>query len=138
MKRAILTGIAASGLLLSTVAAIAQDRDRDDDRYHQGDRDEGFWRGRLFDRVRADLDHVQSATPTLSADEYRLVRVKHELGELQRKYEDRGYDQGEMDDVIHAMERVVADNHLAPRDRDMLSDDLNHLRNFRDHHEGYR
>jgi hypothetical protein len=141
MRHILLKSLASSSLLLFAVTASAQDRDRDrerDERYHQGDRDEGWWRGRLFDRVRADLDHIQSETPIFSRDDYRLVKVKQELGELQRKYEARGYDPQEMDDVLAAMQRVVSDNHLSGRDRDMLSDDLNHLREFRDHHEGYR
>jgi hypothetical protein len=35
------------------------------------------------------------------------------------------------------MDRVVADNRLAPRDRDMLSDDMKRLRDYREHHEGW-
>jgi hypothetical protein len=33
---------------------------------------------------------------------------------------------------------VVADNRLSGRDRDMLNDDLGHLRDFQEHHDGYR
>jgi hypothetical protein len=141
MKHLVLKSLVSSSLLLFAVTTFAQDRDRDrdrDDRYHQGDRDEGFWRGRLFERVRADLDHIQSGTPVFSRDEYRLVKVKEELGELQRRYEDHGYDSAKMDDVVAALQHVVSDNHLSPRDRDMLSDDLSHLREFQEHHDGYR
>lgn len=139
MKHLLVRTLIGSSLLLLGTTLFAQDRDRDrDDRYHQGDRDEGFWRGRLFDRVRADLDHIQSNTPVFSGDEYRLVRVKQELGELQRKYDDHGYDSEKMEDVVNAMQRVVNDNHLGGRERDMLSDDLNRLRAFQDHHDGYR
>src|SRR6516164_5385618 len=56
-----------SGLLVFTVSGFPQDRD--EDRYHGEHRDEGYWRGRLFDRVRADIDHVQAITPTFSGDE---------------------------------------------------------------------
>jgi len=138
MRRALLIGIAGSSLLMLTVTAGAQDRDRDEGRYHEGARDASWWHGRLFDRVREDLDHVQASTPRFSGDQYRLVKVKHELTELQGKYNDHGYDPGAMDDVIGSLQRVVSDNTLSGRDRDMLNDDLNHLREFRDHHEGYR
>lgn len=140
MRHHFLKSLASSSLLLFAMTAGAQDRDRDrdEDRYHQGARDEGWWRGHMFQRVREDLDHAQSATPPLSGDEYRLVKVKQELNELQNKYEAHGYDQPEMDDVISALARVVTDNHLSGRDRDMLNDDLNRLRSFREHHEGYR
>jgi len=128
--------------MLFAVTAGAQDRDRNRDQderaYHHGDRDEGWWRGHLFQRVREDLDHVKSVTFPFSADQYRLSRTKQELNELQSKFESRRYDERQLDDVIGALQRVVSDNHLSRGDRDMLSDDLNHLREFREHHEGYR
>lgn len=138
--RHFLRGMVCSSLLLFAVTVVAQDRDRDrdEDRYHRLTRDEGWWRGHMFQRVREDLDHVQSVTFPFSADQYRLSRVKTELNELQTKYEARGYSQPEMDDVIGALSRVVSDNHLSGRDREILNDDLNRLREFREHHEGYR
>ena len=140
MRHLCLKSLAGSTLLLFAMTAGAQDRDhdRDEDRYHHGDRDEGWWHGHLFQRIRDDIQHVQSVTVSFSADQYRLTRVKEELNELQNKYEAHGYDQAEMDDVVNALARVVTDNHLSGRDRDMLDDDLNRLREFREHHEGYR
>ena len=100
-------------------------------------RDENFWRGRLFQRVREDLDRIQQATPKLSADQYRLVETKHDLNDLQSKLESRRYDQPELDRTINAVERVLTDNNLSPRDREMLQEDLRRLRDFREHHDGY-
>jgi len=132
----------SSGLLLLGLTAYSQDRDRDrdrdEDRYHRADRGDQWWRGRMFERVRGDLDHVQSVTFPFSADQYRLNKVKQELNELQAKYAENRYDQPELDDVISAMQRVVSDNHLSGRDREMLNDDLNRLRAFRERHDGYR
>ena len=91
----------------------------------------------MFDHVRDDVSRVQDATPYFSSDQFRLARVKEELNELQRKYDRHGYDREAMQDVIRSVERVVSDNHLSGRDRDMLNEDLDHLRRFRDHHEGY-
>jgi len=131
-----------SGLLLLGLTAYTQDRDRDrdrdEDRYHRIQRGEDWWRGRMFERIREDLDHVQSVTFPFSADQYRLNRVKQELNELQAKLAENRYDQPELDDVISAMQRVVSDNHLSGRDRDLLNDDLSRLRAFREHHDGYR
>jgi ABC-type transporter Mla subunit MlaD len=129
-----------SGLLLLGLTAYSQDRDRDrdEDRYHRLQRGEDWWRGRMFERVRDDLDHVQSVTFPFSADQYRLNKVKQELNELQAKLAENRYDQPELDDVISAMQRVVSDNHLSGRDREMLNDDLNRLRAFRERHDGYR
>jgi len=135
----------SSGLLLLGLTAYSQDRDRerdrdrDEDRYHRTDRGgDQYWKGRMFERVRDDLGHVQSVTFPFSADQYRLNKVKQELNELQAKMAENRYDQPELDDVIASMQRVVSDNHLSGRDREMLNDDLNRLRNFREHHDGYR
>jgi uncharacterized protein YfkK (UPF0435 family) len=60
-----------------------------------------------------------------------LARVVQQLDELQGKLAARRYDQRELDDVIDAMQRVVRDNRLSPRDRDALTDDLSRMREFR-------
>jgi hypothetical protein len=119
------------------------DRDRsyrDDDVYHR-DRDERFrgedMRRRFFERIREDLDHVQSGAFPFGADQYRLARTRQELDELQSKLAAGRYDERELDEVIAAMDRVVRDNRLSNRDRDVLSDDLNRLREFRARHNDY-
>jgi hypothetical protein len=61
---------------------------RDWDSWHQ-DRDS---HARFFERVRQDLDHVQSA-PFSGADEYRIARTKQQLDELQSKAAESRYDQ---------------------------------------------
>jgi hypothetical protein len=118
-----------------------RDRDgRDQDVYHR-DRDEGFrapdFRQRFFQRIREDLDHVQSVTFPFSNDQYRIARTKQELDELQNKLARGFYDQRELDEVIGAMQRVVADNRLSRRDRDILGDDMDRLRDFRARHADY-
>lgn len=102
------------------------------------ERNEAFWQGHLFQRVREDLDRIQQNTPKISADQYRLVATKHDLDDLQSKMERHGYDQPELDRTIAAVEKVMSDNNLNPHDRDMLSEDLRRLRDFREHHDGYR
>lgn len=134
--------MAGSALLVMAKPLSAQDRDDErrqmEERYHREARSDAFWRGRLFERVREDLDHVQAVTSRFSPDQYRLSRVKTELNELQDKYAQHEYAQPELDDVIGALQRVVSDNNLSDRDRDLLRDDMNRLREFREHHEGYR
>jgi hypothetical protein len=119
------------------------DRDRayrDDDVYHR-DRDDRFrgedWRQRFFERIREDLDHVQSGAFPFGADQYRLARTRQELDELQSKLAAGRYDQRELDEVIGALDRVVRDNRLSRGDRDVLVDDLNRLRDFRARHNDY-
>jgi hypothetical protein len=131
-------GTIISGLILFAAPGFSQDRDRDEDRYHGEDRGEHSWSGHLFDRVRADIDHVQAMTPVFSGDEFRLARTKQELSELQRSAAAGKFDQDrDLDDVITALQRVVSDNRMSERDRDMLRDDLNRLREFKEHHDRY-
>ena len=153
MKHALIKTTLLSGLLVLGTSAFAQDRDRDRDRYdrdsrspdwsqqeqryHENGRDDSWWRGRMFQRVREDLDHVQAVTFPFSADQYRVSRTKQELNELQGKLEAGRYDQPELDRTIQGLERVLSNNNLSARDRDMLQDDLRRLRDFRANHDAY-
>ena len=119
------------------------DRDRDDrdrDVYHS-DRDDRFrapdFRQRFFQRIREDVYHVQSVTFPVGGDQYRISRTLQELDELQDKLARGYYDERELSEVIGAMQRVVQDNRLSRRDRDILADDLDRLRDFRARHDYY-
>lgn len=129
MKRLLLGAALASGLVAFGVQGFSQER--------QEQRDENYWRGHLFDRVRADIDQVQARTPVFSSGEFRLDRVKQELNQLQRDSANGNFTGRDLDDVIGTLQRVVADNRMPENDRAMLTDDLNHVRDFRDHHERY-
>jgi len=135
MKNVLIKASVLAGLALFGATVFAQGRD--DDRFYQN-RDEGYWAGHLFQRVREDLDHIQQATPKFSADEYRLVVVKRDLDDLQGKFETGRYDEPALDRTIAAVERVTNDNNLPPRDRVILQEDLRRLREFRAHHDGFR
>jgi hypothetical protein len=137
MKSILLSSVAGAGLLVFSLTAIAQDRDRDNDSYHS-DRDARFndqhWRGRLFDDVRQDVQHVQTVTWPGGGDEYRLSATIDQLNQLQAKLADHVYDQSQLDQVIDALGKVASYNRMAPRDRDILNDDISRLRNYREHH----
>ena len=137
-KRSILlNSLAGAGLLVFSFTATAQDRPRDDDSYHS-DRDARLhderWRGRLFEDVRQDVQHVEATTWPGGGDQYRLDRTVDELNQLQSKLASHVYDERDLDQVIGVLSRVVSDNRMAPRDRDILSDDLSRMRDYRDHH----
>jgi len=57
---------------------------------------------------------------------------------LQSKMESNRYDEPALDRTIGAVEKVMNDNNLSPRDRTMLTEDMRRLREFREHHDGYR
>ena len=128
-----------SGDYLSRGGEPGRDVDRDGDRWHDDRRGFGRddWRGRIFQRVREDLDHVQAESFRGRGDQYRIGQALRELDELQDKLARGRYDERELDDVVRALREVVRDNRMAPRDRDMLSDDLDRLRDFRERHETY-
>ena len=136
-KNILINGLAGAGLLVFSLTAVAQNRPRDEDSYHS-DRDARFhdehWRGRLFDDIREDVQHVQAVTWPSGGDSYRLDRTVSELNQLQSKLASHVYDERDLDDVIGVLSRVVSDNRKTPRDRDILSDDLSRLRDYRDHH----
>lgn len=110
-----------------------EDRDRDGDRFYREREDfyHGEWRARLFSRVRQDLDYISRYT-FRGDDRYRLDRVYRELDDLQRDYASGRWDRQALSDVIQSLDRVADDNRLAPRDRDVLRDDLGRLRQLRD------
>ena len=141
MRHLLLRTIAGTGLLLFGISASIQAQPpRDDDRYHR-DRDDYYrgeqWRARVFDRVRDDLNHVQTTWFPGNSDQYRIGKAKQELNELQTAMADHRYDERVLDDVISAMQRVVSDNRLSDRDRDILNDDIGRLRQFREHHDDW-
>lgn len=130
----------AIGALLFTFTnthALAQDHE-DHGWYQQRDtfyHGEG-WHMRLFDRVRDDLNRVQQVDFN-GRDQFRIARTKDELNDLQGKLASHRYDQPQLDEVIGSMNRIVASNRLPPRDREMLNDDLMHLRDYREHHRDW-
>jgi hypothetical protein len=67
-------------------------------------------------------------------DQYRLGKTIDKLNQLQGKLASHVYDERDLDDVIGVLARVVSDNRMAPPDRDILSDDLSRMRDYREHH----
>jgi hypothetical protein len=128
-------------MLFGLSASMQAQTPRDDDRYHR-DRDDYYrgdqWRARMFERVRDDLNHVQTTWFSGGGgDEYRIAKAKQELNELQSAVAEHRYDERALDDVINAIQRVVSDNRLSGRDRDILNDDLSRLRQFRERHDDW-
>ena len=144
MKNILLKSFAGAGLLVFTLGASAQDRDRDRDRdndsYYRA-RESRFsdqrWRARIFDEVREDVQHVQQTTWPGGGDEYRLNVTEDQLNQLQSKLANHVYDEGQLDQVIEAVGRVASYNRMAPRDRDILTDDVSRLRDYREHHSDW-
>ena len=134
MRKSLQCIAATAALLILGIATAAQAQDW----YAQ--REERFreerWRAHLFSEVRTDLDHVQSVTFS-GRDEYRIVRTKEELNDLQADLAAHRFDSAKLDDVIGGLQRVVDDNRMSGRDRDILNDDLQRLKDYQAHHENW-
>ena len=129
MKR--ILGAGATLLTCFTLSVAAQDW------YHERDarfRDE-HWRAHVFEQVRSDLDHIGSARQAAERERARLEKTQQELTDLQAKLDHNRYDEGELNDVIDSLTKSANDERLSPRDRDVLHDDTNRLRDYREHHE---
>ena len=138
MRHIFLRSAVGAALLFSGLTAISA-QDRDDNYYSRRNAffHEEHWQARLFQRVRDDLNEIQATTFPASRDELRIVRTKEELGQLQEKLADHRYDAGQLDDVIAGVQRVIDSNKLSGRDREMLSDDVSRMREYREHHEDW-
>jgi hypothetical protein len=136
MRNMLARAAAVAGFLILAGTAFSQPPDW---YQHREERFRGEqWRARMFAEVKEDLDHVQSKTFPVGRDEYRIVRTKQELDELQSDFAAHRYNEPKLDEVIGTMQKVVADNRMSPRDRDILNDDLQRMRDYRAHHENWR
>jgi hypothetical protein len=135
MRKILQRTVAGAAFLLLAGAAVAQAPDWYE---HREERWRGEqWRARMFAEVKEDLDHVQSKTFPIGRDEFRLVRTKQQLDELQNDLAAHRYSEAKLDEVIGTMQKVVADNRMSARDREVLNDDVRRLRDYRAHHENW-
>jgi hypothetical protein len=126
MKHLLIKTLAGSGLLLMGLTASAQSYPRPEQRQYQDERD--VREGRVFDRVRADLDRVQAGALPFTADRTRVMRAREEVNECQRILNAGDYDRREFDEAIGALQRVAQLNRLSDYTRDNLYDDIRDLR----------
>jgi hypothetical protein len=112
-----------------TLSAAAQDW------YHE--RDERFrgeqWRSRVFTEVRADLEHVWAGRAS-DKERDRLNKTQEELTKMQADLDHGRWDNGILNDVIDSISKSSNDQRLPPRDREVLADDVNRLKEFQDQH----
>ena len=126
MSRFLTAGLIMTALTLSTAAQ---------DWYH--DRDERFrgeqWRSRIFTEVRADVEHVWAGRAS-DRERDRLNKTQEELTRMQADLDHGRWDNGMLNDVIDSVSKSSNDQRLPRRDRDVLADDVNRLKEFQDHH----
>ena len=112
------------------LSAFAQDWYHEREERYRG---EG-WRPHIFMHVRTDLDHVWSAVHASDRERRRLDRTKGELTRMQGDLDQGRFDNGLLNDVIDSLRKSSNDDRLAPRDREVLADDVARLKDYQDHH----
>lgn len=127
--------------------------DRDDDRYggyrndRYGDyRDDGYgpWNrgnrrqggyyggGSPTARVQNDLARIQSYTRLDGHERDHISRAISELSRFEEQYQYNGkFDKGRLDRAIDSLNHLVSADQIRPRDREMLRNDRDMLRDFR-------
>ena len=128
MKKTILTALIA--VMFLGLNTAAQDWYHDREGRYSGDR----WRSQVFAEVRTDLDHVWSARQASDKERNRLERTKQELTDLQAKLDHGQWDNGHVNDVIDSLRKSANDERLAERDRAVLNDDVQRLKDLQDEH----
>jgi hypothetical protein len=122
----------AAVLILASMTSIAFAQDW----YH--DRDERFrgeqWRPQVFSNVRQDLEHIWSARNASEKENARLEKTKQELTKMQADLDQGRFDNGLLNDVIDSLNKSANDERLSPRDREVLSDDVNRLHDYQRNH----
>ena len=128
MKQTITAGLMIAAFF--GLSAVAQDWYHDRDERYRGEE----WRSHVFLHVRSDLDHIWSARRAKEKERIRLDRTRQELTELQEKLDQGRFDNGTLNDVIDSIRKSANDERLSPRDRAILSDDVNRLKDYQNNH----
>ena len=80
------------------------------------------------------MDHIWSANQAADKERKRLERTKQELTDLQAKLGHGEWDNGHVNDVIDSLRKSANDARLSERDRAVLNDDVNRLKEFQNQH----
>ena len=129
MRKLLIKSFVGSCLLALCLSVQAQERQRYDPYDNQANFQDFKNTQSLFRQVRSDLDRAEN-NYAYFGDHYWFDRVRGELSELQRQWDENEYTPRQADKVIVALERVVGENQLSFRDRDRLMDDLSRMRDF--------
>jgi hypothetical protein len=129
MRHRFIRSLIGSSLLALGLSVQAQEPQRYDPYDNQANFQDFKNTQSLFRQVRSDLDRAEN-NYAYFGDHYWFDRVRVELSELQRQWDENEYTPRQADKVIIALERVVSENQLSFRDRDRLMDDLSRMRDF--------
>jgi hypothetical protein len=116
-------------LSVFAAGALAQDWYRERDQRFRGE----AWRSRVFLHIRTDLEHVWGGQAA-DRERQRIQRTEEELTKMQADLDQGRWDNGLVNDVIDSLRKSANDDRLPRRDRDVLADDVNRLKDFQNQH----
>jgi|HubBroStandDraft_6_1064221.scaffolds.fasta_scaffold247016_2 hypothetical protein len=128
MRNLLIKSVIGSSLLALGLSVQAQEPRRYDPYDNRANFQDFQNAQSLFRQVRSDLDRAENYS--YSGDRYWFDRVRGELSELQRQWDENEYTPRQTDKVIVALQKVVSENQISFRDRDRLMDDLSRMRDF--------
>jgi hypothetical protein len=128
MRNLLMKSLVGSSLLALGLSVQAQEPRRYDPYDNRANFQDFQNAQSLFRQVRSDLDRAENYS--YSGDRHWFDRVRGELSELQRQWDENEYTPRQTDKVIVALQRVVSENQISFRDRDRLMDDLSRMRDF--------
>jgi hypothetical protein len=117
---------AVLSMVLVAGSAMAQDWYQQRERALAGEN----WHAQLFSQVRSDLDHIYSAQFAGGHEDQRIEQTKERLTRLQDDMDHGRDDNNLLNDVVNEMENTAKDKRLAPRDRQVVADDVARLHEF--------
>lgn len=152
MKPYLYSLVVGAALLMGTPGANAQifGGDRDDSRYRdQRNGNDGYYRNdgysnngynnssrdnyprSIVDQVQADLSRAASNSYTDNHERAHFDQAQQSLQDFQVRWARGRFDKGPLDRAVTSLQHLVNSNQLNGRDRSILADDLNALRQFR-------
>jgi hypothetical protein len=129
MKHVLIRTLGGSGLLLFSLAANAQ-TSSEQIRSPFYSQDQYQLAHSMFDKVTADLYQAQTDAGPLEGSS-RFVSANNQLRQLEQNWDQGHYFSREMESTIAAIQMILTDKRLMPRDRDALSSDLSQLLDFK-------
>ena len=129
MKRYLIRGIVIATLLVGSGAVWAQTSVTQrsypnvTDAYQSG--------LKAYYKTWSDLNHAQKGRLGNPGDWYRFDVARGQMDLLERTWQDGSFARAQINDAIDDVQLVLTFNNVSDRDREVLSGDLDQLRNIR-------
>ena len=122
--------VMGAAMMTALVVTAAQDWYHERDEHFRGE----AWRSQVFLLVRSDLERIWSAKNAADQERTRIEKTKQELTKMQADLTQGRWDNGQVNDVIDSLRKSANDDRLAQRDRAVLADDVNRIKDYQDRH----